>query len=97
MKSLTQFLNEGVEPLDEATIKYRNVVRGGRIIRRQKFSSQPGYTVRGGKLKRLSSSEHRKRVWGAKRGARKRRAKLSQILRKRAYSMRRRKFSFGRY
>lgn len=65
-------------------------VRGGKVQRRKKFSSVPGYTLRGGRLVRMSPVEMRRRKMGARRAKVKRRGKLSAILRKRKMSLRRR-------
>jgi hypothetical protein len=87
------------EPLDEAI---RNVtkmgrtkiirvrVRKGKIQRRKKLSAVKGYTLRGGRLVRMSAIERRHRKMGARRAKFKRRAKLSQSLRKRRMSLRKR-------
>lgn len=66
-------------------------VRGGKVQKRKKLSSAPGYTIRGGRLVRMSPLERRRRKMGARRAKFKIRAKKSQILRKRRISLRRRK------
>ncbi len=66
-------------------------IRGGKVQRRKKFSTVPGYTIRGGKLIRMSSQERRLRKMGARRAKIKMRSKKSQILRKRKISLRKRK------
>lgn len=85
------------EQLDEANvlkmgrtkmIKVR--VRKGKIQRRKRFSAIKGYTIRGGKLTRMSPQERRHRKMGSRRSKFKRRAKLTQTLRKRRISLRRR-------
>ena len=85
------------EQLDEANvlkmgrtkmIKVR--VRKGKIQRRKKFSAIKGYTIRAGKLTRMSPQERRHRKMGSRRSKFKRRAKLTQTLRKRRISLRRR-------
>jgi hypothetical protein len=65
-------------------------VRKGKIQRRKKFSAVKGYTIRGGKLTRMTPMERRHRKMGAKRSKFKRRAKLRQSLRKRRMSLRKR-------
>lgn len=87
------------EPLDEAI---RNVtkmgrtkiirvrVRKGKVQRRKKLSAVKGYTLRGGRLVRMSAIERRHRKMGARRAKFKRRAKMSQALRKRRMSIRKR-------
>ena len=66
-------------------------IRNGKVQRRKKFSSVKGYTIRGGKLVRMSQREKTRRRLAAKRAKLKRRAKMRQILRKRKLSLRRRK------
>ena len=84
--------------LDEANILkmgrtklVRVRIRAGKIQRRKKFSSVPGYTIRGGKVLRMSSQERRHRKMGARRAKIKLRSKKNQILRKRKISLRKRK------
>lgn len=62
-------------------------IRGGKIQRRKKVSNVPGFTLRGGKMTRMSPTERRKRKLGAKRAKIKRRAKKVQTLMKRKRSM----------
>ena len=66
-------------------------IRGGKVQRRRKVSTRPGYTIRGGKLVRMSSQERQKRKMAARRSKAKRKAKLSRALQKRKMSMRRRR------
>jgi hypothetical protein len=87
-----------VEELDEANITrqgrtkiVRVRIRGGKVQRRKKLSAVKGYTIRGGKLTRMSSQERRHRKMAARRAKVKRRGKLRQALRKRKMSLRRRK------
>ncbi len=65
-------------------------IRNGKVQRRRKLSSVKGYTIRGGKMIRMSPIERRNRKIGARRSKFKRRAKLRQSLRKRKMSLRRR-------
>ena len=65
-------------------------VRGGKVQRRIKKSNVPGFVLRGGKLKRMSSLERRHRKMAARKARFKRRAKLQQSLRKRRMSLRKR-------
>jgi hypothetical protein len=100
MKICEEFFEGEVEQLDEAT---RNVIkmgttkmirvriRKGKVQRKKKFSNQKGYTIRGGKVTRMSSMERRNRKIGARIGKLKRRAKLGQALRKRRVSLRKRR------
>lgn len=82
---------EEAEELDEARIKIIKArVRGGKVQRRKKISNVEGYTLRGGKMKRMTPMERRRRKLGQKRGKLKRRAKLRMALMKRKRSMRKR-------
>jgi hypothetical protein len=83
-------LNEGNVQKFGRTKLVRVRVRGGKVQRRKKFSSVPGYTIRGGRLVRMSPQERRKRKMGARRAKIKRKSKLNTILRKRRMSLRRR-------
>lgn len=65
-------------------------VRGGKIQRKKKVSTRPGYTIRGGKLVRMSSKERQKRKMGARKGKVKRKAKAARSMIKRRRSMRKR-------
>ena len=71
------------------TIRVR--IRGGKVQRRKKMSAVKGYTIRGGKLVRMSAAERRHRKAGARKAKNKRRAKLRQALRKRRMSLKKRK------
>lgn len=83
---------EDEEQLDEARIKIVKArIRGGQIQRRKKISNVPGMTIRGGKLKRMSPAERRRRKMGQRKGKLKRRAKMSRTLMKRQRSLRKRK------
>ena len=66
-------------------------VRNGKIQRRKKFSSVPGYTIRGGRLVRMSATERMHRKRGARRAKVKLKAKRSVIIRKRNISLRKRR------
>jgi hypothetical protein len=65
--------------------------RKGKIQRRVKKSAVPGFTIRGGRLVRMSPQERRHRKMAARRSKFKRRSKLRQSLRKRQMSLRKRK------
>lgn len=65
-------------------------VRGGKVQRRKKLSAVKGYTIRRGKLTRMSPAERRKRKMGARRAKFKRKAKLARALMKRKRSLRKR-------
>lgn len=76
------------EGLSEARINIVKArIRGGKIQRRKKVSNVAGMTLRGGKLTRMSPTERRRRKLGAKKAARKSRAKKTQMLRKRKLSL----------
>lgn len=86
------------EDLSEANIQkmgrtklVRVRIRNGKVQRRIKKSSVAGFTIRGGRLVRMSPLERRRRKLAARRSKFKRRAKLKQSLRKRALALRRRK------
>jgi len=65
-------------------------IRGGKIQRRRKVSGVQGYTMRSGRMIRMSPQERRNRKMAARKSKFKRRAKLGQALRKRKMSLRRR-------
>lgn len=65
-------------------------VRGGKIQRRKVVSGVKGYTIRGGKLTRMTASERLRRRIAQRKGKVKRRAKLARSLIKRKRSLRRR-------
>jgi hypothetical protein len=66
-------------------------VRGGKVQRRKMVSAVKGYTIRGGKLKRMSSSERLKRKISQRKAKIKRKAKMARALIKRRRSLRKRK------
>lgn len=66
-------------------------IRNGQVQRRKKVSNVPGFTLRSGKMTRMSPTERRNRKMGAKRGKIKRRTKMVQTLRKRQRSIVKRK------
>lgn len=80
------------DKLDEAArikiIKAR--IRDGQIQRRKKLSNVPGYTLRGGKMTRMTAAERRRRKLGAKRAKIKKRGKMTRILMKRRRSLQKR-------
>ena len=78
--------------LEAARVKVIKLrIRNGQVERRKRVSNVPGFTLRSGKLKRMSPTERRRRKLGAKRAKIKKRAKMQQILRKRARSIQKRK------
>jgi hypothetical protein len=76
---------------DEQSIKRVTRVRGGQVQRRKKVAARPGYTVRGGKLVRMSAGERRARKMAQRKAARKRRSTIGRALRKRKVTLRKRK------
>ena len=66
-------------------------IRQGKIQRRKKVSAVKGYTVRKGKLTRMTPAERRRRKLGARRGKFKRKSKLNRTRVKLKRSLRRRK------
>jgi hypothetical protein len=86
MTSVSDYMDS--EKLDEARIAIVKArIRGGKIQRRKRVSNVPGFTLRGGKLTRMSASERRRRKLGARVAARKTKQKQSQSLRKRKLSL----------
>jgi hypothetical protein len=86
------------ETLDEANVQkmgrvkmIRARIRGGKVQRRKKVSAVKGFTLRGGKLTRMSPQERLKRKRGARRAKIKRRAKASRIRMKYQRALRKRK------
>lgn len=66
-------------------------VRKGKVQRRKKFSAVKGYTIRGGRVVRMSALERMHRKRGARRAKIKVKTKRNQILRKRNISLRKRR------
>ena len=95
-------LNEFKKELAASTFLYEATrikivkarIRNGKVQRRKKVSAVKGYKMSGGRLTRMSPTERRKRKMGQRRGAIKRRAKLSIAIVKRSRSLRKRR-AFG--
>jgi hypothetical protein len=83
-------LNEGNIQKMGRTKLVKVRIRGGKVQRRKKVSGVQGYTMRGGRMIRMSPQERRNRKMAARKSKFKRRAKLGQALRKRKMSLRRR-------
>jgi hypothetical protein len=66
-------------------------VRGGKVQRRKVVSAVKGYTIRGGKLQRMTAAERLRRRISQRKGKLKRRAKMARALIKRKRSLRKRK------
>lgn len=65
-------------------------VRGGKVQRRKVVSAVKGYTMRGGTLTRMTSSERLKRKISQRKAKIKRKAKAARALMKRKRSLRKR-------
>lgn len=76
--------------ITEQRFKIINRVRGGKVQRRRKVSTTPGYRFQDGRLVRISAREKLNRKRGQRRGSMKRRAKLAGALRRRKISIRKR-------
>lgn len=70
--------------------RIRSRIRSGKVQRNVKKSGIKGYSLRGGKLVRMSAAERLHRRMGARKGKLKRRAKMARILLKRKRSLSRR-------
>lgn len=82
--------NRNVQKMGRTKI-VRARVRGGKVQRRKKVSAVKGYTIRGGKLTRMPSSERLKRKIAQRKAKIKRKAKAARALIKRKRSLRKRK------
>ena len=89
---------EGIENISEANVQkmgrtkmVRVRIRKGKVQRRKKFSNVKGFTIRGGKMVRMSAMERRHRKMAARKAKIKSRSKIRQTVRKRNMSLRRRK------
>ncbi len=84
MKAFQEFLDEATGPRIK---RIRVRIRNGKIQRNVKKSGVKGFTLRGGRLVRMSAQEklHRKR--GARKAKIKRRSKMARALMKRKRSM----------
>lgn len=83
-----------IEEISESGPRIRIIkarIRGGKLQRRKKVSNVTGFTLRGGKMQRMSAAERRRRKLGAKRAARKNKAKKNTINRRRKMSIMKRK------
>jgi hypothetical protein len=65
-------------------------IRGGKVQRRKVVSGVKGYTIRGGKLTRMTSSERMRRRISQRKAKVKRKAKMARALIKRKRSLRKR-------
>lgn len=78
------------DAINEQRFKIVNRVRGGKIQRRKKVSTQAGYRFQDGRLVRISAREKLNRKRGQRRGAIKRKSGIANSLRKRKVSIRKR-------
>jgi hypothetical protein len=83
-------LHEGNIQRQGRTKLIRVRIRKGKVQRRIKKSAVSGYTVRGGKLVRMTPMERRHRKMGARRAKFKRKSELKQSMRRRSISIRKR-------
>ena len=92
LEEAIQDLRENVldDAITEQRFKIINRVRGGKIQRRKKVSTQAGYRFQSGRLVRISAREKMNRKRGQRRGSIKRQAKLGSSLRRRKISIRKR-------
>ena len=89
-ETLSESILHNIQKIGRAKlIKIR--IRGGKVQRRKKLSAVKGYTIRNGKMIRMSSTELRNRRMGARKAKIKRQSKMNQILRKRKISLRKRR------
>lgn len=92
-KLLQAELYEEEETLEEGggfkIVKAR--FRGGKLQRRKKVATRPGFTIRNGKMQRMSPAERRNRKMAARRSKAKRRATASRAIMKRKRTLMKRK------
>lgn len=86
MLSFTEFLTESGPRIRKIRLRIRN----GKVQRNVRVSNVKGFTLRGGRMVRMSTMEKLHRRRGARKGKIKRRAKLARALLKRKRSLRRR-------
>lgn len=98
LESMAQEWTASIEDLAEADVMkqgrtqlIRRRIRKGKLQRNIRKSNVKGYTLKGKKLVRISTTQRLKMKRGARRGALKRRGKLMSSLRKRKLSLRKRK------
>jgi anti-sigma28 factor (negative regulator of flagellin synthesis) len=92
-QSTEQEVSEDTE-LQEGRIRLIKArIRGGKLQRKKLVSNVQGFTLRAGKLTKMSPAERRHRKLGAMKAARKTKLKKSTSLRKRKMSLMKRKRS----
>lgn len=90
MLTFSGFLTERKKASKPRIMRVRARIRNGKVQRNVKVSTVKGYTLRGGKLVRMSTQEKLHRKMGARKGKIKRRAKMARALMKRRRSLMRR-------
>lgn len=88
---LGQALREGDVLKRGRTVLIRRRIRKGQVQRNIRRSAIKGFTLKGGRLTRIPASRRIKMKLKARKAARKRQAKMQTILRKRKFSLRKRK------
>lgn len=91
---LKEQIAEQFPDLIEAAVMRVNRIRNGKIQRNRRVAADPNYTIRSGRLTRISPIERRRRQLSQRLASRKRRSKIAVALRKRKISLMRRK-AFG--
>ena len=91
LSSLQETILEGNIQRMGRTKLIRVRIRKGKVQRRIKKSAVKGYTVRDGRIVRMTPMERRHRKMAARRAKFKRKSKMNQAMRKRAVSIRKRK------
>ena len=97
-KEYTLLTEEAQDELLEEAVKKNtgrfkrvNRIRNGKVQRRHIVATKKGFTIRNGKVTRMKALERIHRKLAQRRGARKRKAKKFQALRKRKRSIRKAK------
>jgi len=88
---LGQVLCEGDVLKRGRTLLIRRRIRKGQVQRNIRRSAIKGFTLKAGRLTRIPASRRIKMKLKARKAARKRQAKMQTILRKRKFSLRKRK------
>lgn len=86
MKKFQEFITESGPRIKRVRVR----IRGGKVQRNVRVSNVRGFTMRGGKLVKMSAIERLHRKRGARRGKIKRRAKQARIRLKMMRSLRKR-------
>lgn len=88
---LEEVVAEELPAFMEAALKRVNRIRNGKVQRNRRVSVDKNYTLRNGRLVRISPLERRHRQLSQRLAAKKRKSKLSVALRRRKISLMRRK------